>query len=39
VAVAEFFDIFSEVAEEEDVAVADFAGNFDLDQHFETVVV
>jgi hypothetical protein len=30
VGVAEVFDVFGEVAEEEDVLVADFAGYFDL---------
>lgn len=28
--VAEVFDVFGEVAEEEDVGFADFAGDFDL---------
>jgi hypothetical protein len=36
VAVAEFFDIFGKVPEEEDVTVANFAGNFDLDHHLVT---
>jgi len=31
VRVAEVFDIFGEVAEEEDVGFADFAGDFDLE--------
>lgn len=30
VGVAEVFDVFGEVAEEEDVGFADFAGDFDL---------
>ena len=30
VRVAEVFDVFSEVAKEEDVFIADFAGDFDL---------
>jgi hypothetical protein len=29
--VAEVLDVFGEIAEEEDVLVADFAGNFDLE--------